>query len=110
MGCKERRIIKSEFVKQNQCLCVRKSYQRHRHIVLISVFINFWFKLFFFVGQIRVINYNLINLIVKGEEDLAKDVMIMLDTLTVEREGFWMVPELYKVPEDKVNQEQIFSL
>ena len=46
----------------------------------------------------------------KGEEDLAKDVMIMLDTLTVEREGFWMVPELYKVPEDKVNQEQIFSL
>ena len=55
---------------------------------------------------IRLINYNLINLIVKGEEDLAKDVMVMLDTLTVEMEGFWMVPELYKVPEDKVNHAQ----
>ena len=42
----------------------------------------------------------------KGEEDLAKDVMVMLDTLTVEMEGFWMVPELYKVPEDKVNHVQ----
>ena len=61
------------------------------------------------IDLIRLINYNLINLIVKGEEDLAKDVMVMLDTLTVEMEGFWMVPELYKVPEDKVNHVQIFS-
>ncbi|XP_023325881.1 probable phosphorylase b kinase regulatory subunit alpha [Eurytemora carolleeae] len=49
--------------------------------------------------------YLVINYCFQGEEDLAKDVMVMLDTLTVEMEGFWMVPELYKVPEDKVGVE-----
>lgn len=38
----------------------------------------------------------------QGEADLAGDVMIILDSLSVSRNGMMLIPELYAVPENQV--------